>query len=43
MLVFFVTLFFVFSWSRGGMTLGMQAWRLRVQTADGRSLNLKQC
>ncbi|BBI48379.1 hypothetical protein HORIV_08000 [Vreelandella olivaria] len=25
------------------MTLGMQAWRLRVQTAEGRSLNLKQC
>lgn len=43
MLVFFVTLFFVFSWSRGGMTLGMQAWRLRVQAADGYSLNLKQC
>lgn len=43
LLVFFVTLFFVFSWSRGGMTLGMQAWRLRVQTADGYSLNLKQC
>ena len=43
MLVFFVTLFFVFSWSRGGMTLGMQAWRLRVQGVDGYSLNLKQC
>ncbi|MDN6322673.1 MAG: RDD family protein [Halomonas sp.] len=43
LLVFFVTLFFVFSWSRGGMTLGMQAWRLRVQAADGYSLNLKQC
>ena len=43
LLVFFVTLFFVFSWSRGGMTLGMQAWRLRVQTVDGYSLNLKQC
>lgn len=42
-LLFFVTLFFVFSWSRGGMTLGMQAWRLRVQTLDGYSLNLKQC
>lgn len=43
MLVFFVTLFFVFSWSRGGMTLGMQAWRLRVQASDGHSLNFKQC
>lgn len=43
MLVFFVTLFFVFSWSRGGMTLGMQAWRLRVQTVEGYSLSLRQC
>jgi uncharacterized RDD family membrane protein YckC len=43
LLLFFVTLFFVFSWSRGGMTLGMQAWRLRVQTLDGYSLNLRQC
>ncbi|PKG48817.1 RDD family protein [Halomonas sp. MES3-P3E] len=42
MLLFFVSLFFVFSWSRGGMTLGMQAWRLRVQTLDGHSLNWKQ-
>jgi uncharacterized RDD family membrane protein YckC len=43
LLVFFVTLFFVFSWTRGGMTLGMQAWRLRVQTVDGCSLSVKQC
>ncbi|MGO3004246.1 MAG: RDD family protein, partial [Halomonas sp.] len=35
MLVVFVSLFFVFSWTRGGMTLGMQAWRLRVQTREG--------
>lgn len=42
LLVVFVTLFFVFSWRRGGMTLGMQAWRLRVQTLDGCSLSLKQ-
>nr|WP_284041322.1 RDD family protein [Halomonas olivaria] len=42
MLLFFVTLFFVFSWRRGGMTLGMQAWRLRVQTTDGYAISLKQ-
>ncbi|WP_254275826.1 RDD family protein [Halomonas sp. 3H] len=30
--------FLAFSWTRGGMTLGMQAWRLRVQTLDGRSI-----
>lgn len=34
--------FFAFSWMRGGMTLGMQAWRLRVQTPDGRSITLMQ-
>ncbi|PMR74312.1 RDD family protein [Billgrantia endophytica] len=35
-------LFFAFSWTRGGMTLGMQAWRLRVQTLDGRQITWAQ-
>lgn len=35
-------LFFAFCWRRGGMTLGMQAWRLRVQTVDGRAISLGQ-
>ncbi|ATJ81370.1 RDD family protein [Halomonas beimenensis] len=34
--------FFAYSWTRGGMTLGMQAWRLRVQTPDGHSITLLQ-
>ncbi|RDB43674.1 RDD family protein [Halomonas sp. DQ26W] len=34
--------FFAFSWTRGGMTLGMQAWRLRVQTDDGCSITWTQ-
>lgn len=34
--------FFAFFWVRGGMTLGMQAWRLRVQTLDGASITLIQ-
>lgn len=34
--------FFAFFWMRGGMTLGMQAWRLRVQTLDGMSITLMQ-
>ncbi len=34
--------FFAFFWCRGGMTLGMQSWRLRVQTLDGRSITLTQ-
>jgi uncharacterized RDD family membrane protein YckC len=27
--------YFVVSWSRGGQTIGMRAWRLRVVAADG--------
>lgn len=42
MLLFFITLFFLFSWRRGGMTLGMQAWRLRVQTVDGHAMSVRQ-
>lgn len=34
--------FFAFFWTRGGMTLGMQAWRLRVQTLDGCSITAFQ-
>ncbi|MFY0991873.1 RDD family protein [Halomonas sp. C05BenzN] len=34
--------FFAFFWVRGGMTLGMQAWRLRVQTLDGCTISLGQ-
>ena len=28
-------LFFVFFWTRGGQTLGMRAWRLRLETDGG--------
>ena len=31
--------FFAFFWTRNGQTLGLQAWRLRVQTPEGQSLN----
>ena len=34
--------FFAFFWCRGGMTLGMQAWRLRVQTRDGHAISPRQ-
>ena len=30
--------FYVFFWLRGGQTLGMLAWRLRVVTPDGRAI-----
>jgi uncharacterized RDD family membrane protein YckC len=29
--------YFVVSWTRGGQTIGMRAWRLRVVRADGTS------
>lgn len=32
----FVGAYFVLSWQRGGQTLGMRPWRLRVVAADGR-------
>lgn len=35
-------LFLAFFWTRGGQTLGMQSWRLRVQTAEGYSLTASQ-
>ncbi|MCK2183982.1 RDD family protein [Halomonas getboli] len=34
--------FFTYFWTRGGMTLGMQAWRLRVQTLDGHAIGRRQ-
>ncbi|MGQ7246157.1 RDD family protein [Halomonas sp. V046] len=34
--------FFAYFWRRGGMTLGMQSWRLRVQTQEGGPISLTQ-
>jgi len=31
--------YFGLCWTRGGQTLGMKAWRIRLETADGRRLN----
>lgn len=42
LLVCSAMVFFAFSWVRGGMTLGMQSWRLRVETVDGYSITLRQ-
>ncbi|MEZ5564587.1 MAG: RDD family protein [Gammaproteobacteria bacterium] len=33
--------FFVTSWLRGGQTLGMRAWRLKVERQSGAPLDLK--
>ncbi|XGA79415.1 RDD family protein [Halomonas sp. CH40] len=42
LLVLSAFFFFAYSWTRGGMTLGMQAWRLRVQTPEGYSITWLQ-
>ena len=34
--------YFVVSWRRGGQTIGMRAWRLRVVSSDGKSLDARQ-
>ena len=35
-------IFYAWFWTRGGQTLGMRAWRLRVESMDGSPLNLGQ-
>lgn len=34
--------FFVFFWSRAGQTVGMRAWKLRVQNPDGSNISVTQ-
>jgi uncharacterized RDD family membrane protein YckC len=34
--------YFVVSWTRGGQTIGMRAWRIRVADAQGHSPRLRQ-
>ncbi|GHF77602.1 RDD family protein [Thalassotalea marina] len=36
-----IVYFFVFFWSRSGQTLGMKAWRLRIQHLDGQLMSKK--
>lgn len=35
-------LFFSWFWTRGGQTLGMRAWRLRLRNTDGGPVNWQQ-
>jgi uncharacterized RDD family membrane protein YckC len=42
LLLAFTATYFVISWRRGGQTIGMRAWRLRVVRTDGRSLDTRQ-
>jgi len=41
-LVVIVYAFLAYFWTRKGQTLGMLAWRLRVQTTEGERLNLSK-
>jgi len=34
--------FYAYFWSKGGQTIGMKAWRLRVQNSDGSNITLTQ-
>lgn len=36
-----VAAFFVLFWCRGGQTLGMRAWSIRVETTQGRPLSVR--
>lgn len=38
---YWVAFFFVYFWTRSGQTLGMKAWRLRVQNQDGSLISRK--
>ncbi|QSX29283.1 RDD family protein [Shewanella cyperi] len=39
-ILFCVGLFYALFWSKGGQTLGMRAWRLKVQHPNGQNLSL---
>lgn len=34
--------FYTYFWSKAGQTIGMKAWRLRVQNSDGSNINFTQ-
>jgi len=38
-----IVLFFCWFWLRNGQTLGMQAWRLTIESTSGHPLTIKQC
>lgn len=40
-LLLLVVGFFAYFWIRGGQTLGLRAWKLRLQRKDGREITLK--
>ncbi|HSE11517.1 MAG TPA: RDD family protein [Rudaea sp.] len=42
LLLAFTAAYFAISWRRGGQTIGMRAWRLRIVRADGTPLDTRQ-
>ena len=40
-LLFLTALYFAISWSRGGQTIGMRAWRVKVVDANGHALDFR--
>ncbi|MFT6928125.1 MAG: putative RDD family membrane protein YckC [Psychromonas sp.] len=41
-LAFIVIGFYSYFWTRGGQTIGMKAWRLRLQNSDGSNISFTQ-
>jgi len=41
-LALIIFLYFALGWTRSGQTLGMKAWRIRVQQPDGRAIGWRQ-
>lgn len=39
-LLLIICSFYLWFWTHGGQTIGMRAWRLKLQTTDGHSINL---
>jgi len=42
LLLAFTAAYFVISWRRGGQTIGMRPWRLRIVRTDGTPLDMRQ-
>lgn len=38
-----ICIFFTAFWSKSGQTLGMQAWKIRIENPDGSKPSIKQC
>jgi len=38
-----VIAFFTIFWRKSGQTLGMQAWRIKLEASDGTPVSIKQC